>query len=65
MSLQTRVRALESGSGGLECPECGWDGITPLKPIIEERDDGTPEGNNYCGMCGRPILITLSWGDER
>lgn len=37
MSLQTRVRALESGSGGLECPECGWDGTTPLKPVIDQR----------------------------
>jgi len=65
MSLQTRVKTLEAGSGGANCPECGWDGITPLKPVFDRRDDGAANESAYCGTCGRPIHITLAWGDER
>jgi hypothetical protein len=62
MSLQTRVRVLESGSGGANCPECGWDGITPLEPVIDHSYGGVPKENEYCGTCGRPVHITLTWG---
>jgi hypothetical protein len=61
-SLETRVKALESG-GGANCPECGWDGKTPLKHIVSWVKDG-PDQNTYCGTCGRPICITVTWGDE-
>ena len=64
MSLQTRVRVLESGSGGANCPECGWDGITPLEPVIDHSYGGVPKENEYCGTCGRPVHITLTWGPE-
>jgi predicted RNA-binding Zn-ribbon protein involved in translation (DUF1610 family) len=65
-SLQTRVKALETSGSGGECPECGWDGITPLRPeffwTYEESADG-PEESVYCSACGRPIHIVLTWGD--
>jgi len=65
MSLQRRVRALE---GGPSCPECGFgleDDNKPTKIKFVEPDDDSPEDNTYCGACGRPIQITLTWGDER
>jgi len=64
ISLQTRVRALETSTNDANCPECGRDGITPLKPVIGERE-GDPRGNTYCGTCRRPMSITLTWGDLR
>jgi hypothetical protein len=54
MSLQTRVKALESGSGGADCPECGWDSITPLKPIIEERAMARQKGTIIAARAGDP-----------
>ena len=63
-SLETRVKALEGGTGA-NCPECGWDGITPLKPeCYWSHGESPPRENIYCGTCGRPIHITLTWGDE-
>jgi len=64
MSLQTRVKTLETVTGGANCPECGWDGIAPLKPVISRRE-GDPKGDTYCGRCGRAIAITLTWGEQR
>ena len=65
MSLQTRVRALETSPG---CPECGFgpeDDNKPIEIVFVDSDDDTPEENTYCDACGRPIHITLTWGDER
>lgn len=64
ISLETRVKALETG-GGRNCPECGWDGITPLKPeCFWDHGEGPLGENIYCGACDRPIQIVVTWGDE-
>ncbi len=65
MSLQTRVKALETDPGGADCPECGWDRITPLELVFERRNGDGQRESTYCGMCGRPIHILLTWGGER
>jgi hypothetical protein len=63
-SLETRVRNLETSTGGgRNCPECGWDGITPLTPECFWSYEEGPGENVYCGMCGRPIHIVVRWGD--
>ena len=63
-SLERRVEALETSTGGgRECPECGWDGVTPLKHEVSWGNDGTPAENRYCGTCGRPTHIVITWGD--
>jgi hypothetical protein len=64
-SLETRVRRLETSTGsGNNCPECGCDGITPLRPeCFWSYDDEGPVKDIYCGRCGQAIHITVSWGD--
>jgi len=58
-SLERRVKALEGG--GSRCPECGFDGDwSKVERVFTE--DG-PGENIYCGTCGRPIHIVLTWGD--
>jgi len=64
MSLQRRVRALEGIPG---CPECGLgpEDNRPIEIVFVDPDDDAPEENTYWDACGRPIHITLTWGDER
>ena len=60
-SLQTRVKALEGGTGG-RCPACGFDGDwSKVKFHIEDRGNGKLE---RCGTCGRPTRIVLTWGEK-
>ncbi len=58
-SLQTRVTQLE-GSGAGKCPECGFDG-----DWSKVRNAWLPRSghgrNRYCGTCGRPTHIGLTW----
>jgi hypothetical protein len=64
-SLETRVRNLETSTslGGRNCPECGWDGITPLRPSCFLNYEEGPGKDRYCGTCGRPIHIIIRWED--
>jgi hypothetical protein len=60
-SLETRVKALEGGSGG-KCPRCGFDGDWNK---VQFRFDGFGKGRpERCDLCGRPTRIVLTWGDE-
>jgi hypothetical protein len=56
MSLQTRVKALVSGSGGADCPECGWDGITPLNPSLKRGTMVRQKGTIIAACAGEPSL---------
>jgi hypothetical protein len=71
--IERRLYALESsareGMGGGSCPECG--GPPDGKPgpndtyellFVDPEEDSE---NEWCQTCGRPIHITLTWGDER
>jgi hypothetical protein len=65
-SLQTRVKRLE-GSSGSGCPRCGFDGDwskvrTECFWSSSDEGRGSPE-DIYCGTCGRPIHIVMTWGD--
>ena len=71
MSLEKRVGRLEDEGGGEPCSECGG----PLKPgerveyeitweDAPELSDADDPGPEYCPACGRPLVITLTWGDD-
>ncbi len=68
MSLENRLRKLEGGKGA-PCEECGftgsWQGVK--YDIVwhhgEEDEDEGPSETQYCGTCGRPVHIVLTWGD--
>jgi hypothetical protein len=59
-NLETRVAALEGGTGGggddefPPCPECGWgsDGDTPYEIVFAGEELETPQ---FCATCGRQI----------
>ena len=61
MSLETRVRQLEGGTGG-ECPECGFAGDWSKVRTVHD-PHAAYKRNRYCGTCGRPTHIVLRWGD--
>jgi hypothetical protein len=66
-SLERRVSRLEEavGAGG-ECPRCGWgEGDVNYTYELTFIDPGGPEDREeYCEVCGRQLVIVLSWGDE-
>jgi hypothetical protein len=63
-ALQTRVRRLE-GAGGRECLECGFDGDwSKVRPAWVPRSASEASRNRYCGTCGRPTHIVLTWGGD-
>jgi hypothetical protein len=67
MSLQTRIRALESRPGGGDCPECGngaEDDKRPPEVEFVDPDDAPPD--EWCETCGRALSLTISmdWGDS-
>jgi hypothetical protein len=61
--LERRVARLET-SGGRRCPECGWDPKSPPRMEVSVNlDGGGPDREIWCGTCGRPIHIIVTWGD--
>ena len=62
-----RVDRLEKGWAG-PCPECGFGPEDDNKPFeivfVDPHDDASGGENTYCATCGRPIHITLTWGNE-
>jgi hypothetical protein len=60
-ALQTRVKRLEGG--GAECPECGFDGDWSKVRTVVDPHAGHKR-NQYCGTCGRPTHIVLTWGHD-
>jgi endogenous inhibitor of DNA gyrase (YacG/DUF329 family) len=63
-SLETRIRTLEGGGGGGECPECGFDG--DWSRVRQVWSPSSAEGSNRrCGTCGRPKRIDLAWNGNR
>ena len=60
-SLETRVKQLESGTGG-KCPECGFDG--DWNKVKFHFEDTGGDQSERCGMCGRPTRIVLTWGER-
>jgi hypothetical protein len=61
-ALQTRLKRLE-GVGGTECPECGFDGDwSKVRTVVDCHS--TDKRNRYCGTCGRPTHIVLTWGGD-
>lgn len=60
MSLQTRIRALESAPGGGDCPECGngpADDERSYEIVFVDRSDVRPD--EWCGACGRALHIAI------
>jgi hypothetical protein len=68
-SLERRVSRLEESVGdGGECPRCGWGGGDDDNRPYEVTfiDPGGPDDREeYCEACGRQLVYTLHWGDER
>ena len=69
MAIRNRVRRLEMAQGGRECPACGWPLVGFPKDVkVEvtwEEDDPEPSGPEYCPECGRQLVFTVTWPDEK
>ena len=67
-AMTKRVGLLEASYGGSEaCPECGDPPDGKRGPndtyeliFVDPEEDSE---NEWCQTCGRPIRITLTWGD--
>ncbi len=61
--MNGRIEKLENGNGE-RCDECGGD-PRPGDTFELVWVDHEPESENeYCGTCGRPTTIVITWGDE-
>ena len=71
-SVQAKVSWLEKatgGSGGDECPRCGWGGGDDFGPDdtyeVEWVDPGGPDDREeFCEACGRQLVYVVTWGDD-
>ena len=66
-SLHTRVRRLETATGGNNrCPECGFDGDWSKVKFetrinrVDPNSARTPP-NEHRGTCGRVVVINVGW----
>jgi hypothetical protein len=63
-SLERRIRTLEAGGGGVECPECGFGG--DWSKVRQVWNPSSGDGSNRrCGTCCRPTRIVLIWNGNR
>ena len=72
-----RIKWLEGRSGPEQCPECGhngnegdagdfevvWADVGQLEDPPDKDQQETKE-TTYCGTCGLPLHIVVTWGDE-
>ncbi len=61
MSLQTRIRALESAPGGGNCPECGNgpdDDKRAYEIVFVNPGEAPPD--EWCGTCSRALSLTIT-----
>ena len=69
--IERRVARLEEASGaGGECPDCGCGGsdddFGPNDTYEVQLVDpgGAEDREEFCGSCGRQLVIVLTWGDD-
>ena len=58
-----RLEALERLQGGKACEECGDGGGGPETWEVVWMDPEEPAETEWCGTCGRPLEIVVSWED--
>ena len=56
-----RIRSLEVAHGGGPCEECGDGGGGPETWEVVWMDPVEPAEPEWCGTCGRPLEIVVSW----
>jgi hypothetical protein len=61
--LDKRVRDLETSTGGQVCGECGDGGGDPASWEVVWVDLEEPAEPKWCGTCGRPLEIVVTWDD--
>ena len=60
-SIDRRIEDLEALYGGEPCEECGDGGGGPESwevVWVDPKEDSEPK---WCGGCGRPLEIVISW----
>ncbi len=62
-SIDRRVGALEALYGGESCEECGDGGGGPASWEIVWVDPEESTESKWCGTCGRPLEIVITWDD--
>jgi len=76
--LERRIKWLEERNGPEQCPECGqsgsewgagdfevvWEDVRRLEDPSDEDQQEETEENTYCGTCGLPLEIVVTWGDD-
>ena len=61
--IDRRVSDLEAIRGGEPCEECGDDGTPPSSWELVWTDPDEGAESEWCGMCGRPLEIVITWDD--
>lgn len=61
--IDKRVRNLEAYSGGQACEECGDGGGGPSTWEVVWMGPSGPSEPRWCGTCGRPLEIVVTWDD--
>lgn len=59
--IDKRVRDLEA-AGGQACEACGFGGAPPAYEVVWHDHDESA-GPRWCGTCGRPLEIVVTWAD--
>jgi len=58
----SRLERLESRQSS-PCPECGAGGPVTCEVIWADDDPGEEE-EEFCRLCGKQTMLTVTWGDE-
>ncbi len=61
--IDRRIEALEAIRGGEPCEECGDVGEGPSSWEVVWMDPEEPAESTWCGTCGRPLEIVITWDD--
>ncbi len=61
--IEKRLRDLEVSTGGQACEECGDGGGGPASWEVVWVEQEEPAGPKWCGTCGRPLEIVVTWAN--
>jgi len=59
-----RIKSLEALHDQESCAECGDAGGNPETWEVVWMDPEEPAESKWCGTCGRPLEVVITWGDD-
>jgi len=64
---RNRLERLERHPGR-PCPECGAGNEAPVTYeviFVEDDSEAGEKEEEFCSVCGKQTLVTITWGDEQ